>query len=360
MAKETDRNIYKNGRYYHGRVKVDGWWKARSLGTDDIRMARKAYARLLAKALEGKPIDDTPEKAFDPLLDILRDYIAYVRRVKDEKAVDRYRNALVHIERHLGNPRVNTLTREGIEGYIVARLGDAAKPGTVQKEVLFLKVALNRAMMNDKGVLPKLTKGHKVPGGDKSRDRLLSKAEIDRLRKELEKGTILDHFLVALYTGMRKGELREMQMRDVDFQVGTISVLKTKNNDPKTVTMHRVVKEIMFRRRSDDPHHRPFHSPVNLNRPFNRAVKRAGLHDVRWHDLRRAMASHMLMAGSDISTVMKQGGWKTPSVLLKVYAQVTSEHIKQQVGRLDFEGETEAANEAGRNLSDNSVLEPCS
>ncbi len=354
--KEKDNHIYRRGRYYHGRVKKDGWWQTRSLGTDDIKIARAKYAKLVVQSLKEGPLDEKPAKPFEPLLDVLKAHIRATAADKDKKATaaQRQRNCLAHLERLLGNPRLNTLTREQLEAYIQTRLGEGAEGGTVRKEVAFLKAALTRAVDVGKRVPPTLARGVKAPK-DRKRNRLLTKQEIARLREELGKATILDHFVVSLYMGFRKGELRQIRMEDVDFQAGTITIPETKNGDGKTVTMHRVVKEIMFRRRSDDPSHQPFHSPANLIRPFKRAARRARVQNVRWHDLRRAMASHMLMNGTDIATVQKQGGWKRPTTLLEVYAQVTSEHVKAQVERLDFEG----GNGAGTDTTHPEALEPC-
>ncbi len=332
MARQTDRNIYKQGRYYHVTVTANGWRHKRSTRSTSIKDARVLLTKLTARANAGLPLDDEPEKAFEPLLDILRGFIGHTHYRKGAEAANRYRNAFVHIERRLGNPRVNTLTKEQIDRYITARLGEAAAP-SVQKEMTLLAAAFSWA---GKRVPGTPLKGCKVEGGDYARQRLLRQWEIDRLLQECAKSTILDHFLVALYTGMRKGELRRMAMRDIDFQTGSINIPKTKTGNPRVIHMHQAVKEILYRRRSDNQAHRPFHSPVNLNRPFNRAVKRAGLHDVRWHDLRRAMASYMFMTGSDLLSVMTQGGWKTASVVTRIYGQVTPEHVREQVGRLDF------------------------
>ena len=355
MAKDKDSNIYRNGKYYHVAVVADGVRYKRTSRSASIKDARALLARLTARANAGLPLDDKPAKPFDPLLDVLKAHIRRTEADKNKKvtAVERQRVSLAHIQKHLGNPRVDTLGRDKIEGYIKARFREGATGGTVQKEVGFLKAALNRALRDGKAIPPMLTQRHEVPGAHKKRNRLLTKAEIGRLREELAKGAILDHFLVALYTGLRKGELRGLEMRQVDFQAGTMNIPDTKTGNPKVVTMHRVVKEIMFQRRSDDPLAKPFHAPVNLLRTFKEAAARAGVYNVCWHDLRRAMASYMFMSGADLSTVMKQGGWKTSAVLLEVYAQVTTEHVKQQVGLLDFEGEPEA----GTNLGQNSTPE---
>lgn len=67
---------------------------------------------------------------------------------------------------------------------------------------------------------------------------------------------------------------------------------------------------------------------------FSRACKRAGLHAVTFHTLRKTAATRMLQAGVDIKTVMAIGGWKRPDVLLRHYVAPSEESKRRAIAAL--------------------------
>lgn len=67
----------------------------------------------------------------------------------------------------------------------------------------------------------------------------------------------------------------------------------------------------------------------NVRTVFRRTIKKAGLPKMRFHDLRGVAATLLLESGASLEHVMKQGGWKTPAMVLSVYARVTKEAGKK-------------------------------
>ncbi|MCB2261487.1 MAG: site-specific integrase [Candidatus Thiosymbion ectosymbiont of Robbea hypermnestra] len=105
--------------------------------------------------------------------------------------------------------------------------------------------------------------------------------------------------VVALSTGMRKGELMGLTWRDVDLQAGRIVLQETKNGERRVVPLAgpalALLKEHAKVRRIDTdllfPNHRG-NAPIDLRTPWETALKRAGIEDFRWHDLRHSAASY--------------------------------------------------------------------
>ena len=67
---------------------------------------------------------------------------------------------------------------------------------------------------------------------------------------------------------------------------------------------------------------------------FNAAVKRAGIVDFRFHDLRHTFASQLLMKGGTLKDVQELLGHKTMTMTLR-YAHLTQEHKRKAVNLLN-------------------------
>jgi hypothetical protein len=71
-----------------------------------------------------------------------------------------------------------------------------------------------------------------------------------------------------------------------------------------------------------------------LHRVFIPAVRRAGIANFRWHDLRHTLASRLAMAGVDLRTIQELMGHKTLAMTLR-YAHLSPTHLHAAVRALD-------------------------
>ena len=69
-------------------------------------------------------------------------------------------------------------------------------------------------------------------------------------------------------------------------------------------------------------------------RAWRNALKRAGIEDFRWHDLRHTWASRHRMQGTPTHELQQLGGWKT-GAMVERYAHLASDHLANAATRLD-------------------------
>jgi integrase len=148
--------------------------------------------------------------------------------------------------------------------------------------------------------------------------------------------------VMALNTGMRKGEILNLKWENVDLKNNFILLNQeqTKNGERKEIPINSTLREALLKitRRLDIPY--VFYNPKtdkpydNIVKSFYTAMKRAGIKDFRFHDLRHTFASQLVMAGVDLTTVRELLGHKTLTMTLR-YSHLAPSHKVRAVDILD-------------------------
>ena len=144
---------------------------------------------------------------------------------------------------------------------------------------------------------------------------------------------------IALHTGMRRGEILGLKWEHVDLNHGFILLDTTKNGERKEIPIDNTLRKIF----EDMPHSiesiyvftdkdgNPYKS---VKRSFRTALIKAGIRDFRFHDLRHTFASHLIMAGVDLTSVKELLGHKSLKMTLR-YAHLAPGHKMKAVKILD-------------------------
>ena len=115
---------------------------------------------------------------------------------------------------------------------------------------------------------------------------------------------------------------------------------QTKNGERREIPINETLRSVLqgVTRRIDVPY--VFHMEVSgkhyqdIKRSFNTALRKAGIKDFHFHDLRHTFASHLVMAGVDITTVSRLLGHKTLTMTLR-YSHLAPSHMVKAVNILD-------------------------
>lgn len=137
------------------------------------------------------------------------------------------------------------------------------------------------------------------PGG---RTRFLELDQIDSLLRECEKSRSLflrPFVVLALNTGMRRGELLGLSRKSIDWANKIATLGQTKNGDTRKVHLNDTAIEALRALPARlDGRFFPVKDAHTVSRSFGRAVKRSGIEDFHLHDLRHTFASHQAMSGT--------------------------------------------------------------
>ena len=130
----------------------------------------------------------------------------------------------------------------------------------------------------------------------------------------------------------------------MDLKHGVILLDKTRNGERREIPINDTLRGVVHgtTRRLDVPH--VFYDSgkgrayQNVKRSFKTALKKAGIRDFNFHDLRHTFASQLVMAGVDITTVSKLLGHKSLTMTLR-YSHLAPNHLQNAVNMLNITGE---------------------
>ncbi|HKX26996.1 MAG TPA: site-specific integrase [Blastocatellia bacterium] len=147
---------------------------------------------------------------------------------------------------------------------------------------------------------------------DNRRERYLSVEEENRLLSVLigQKAYLRPIVILALYTGMRRGEILNMEWWQIDFSSDRLIVTKTKSGKPRHIPMNRIVRETLLavKEESDgklvfESRKKPGHPISDPKKGFHGALKDAEIENFRFHDLRHTAGTRLAEAGADAFTI---------------------------------------------------------
>lgn len=169
------------------------------------------------------------------------------------------------------------------------------------------------------------------PPPAKSRRRGVSQSEIDRVCAEL--GGALGKQVAAMFrlgieTGMRKGEMLALEWDWVEETVARLP--RSKNGDARAVALSDAARAILSTSRGLDPVRVFTVDPATADTLFRKAVKRAGIEDLHFHDS-RSEAITRLSKRLDVLELARQVGHRDLKSLLIYYAP-SAEDMARKLG----------------------------
>jgi len=173
---------------------------------------------------------------------------------------------------------------------------------------------------------------------DNSRTRFLSGDEETSLLEALAgKEPLRSIVVLALNTGMRRGEILALHWEAVDWQRDLIHVTRTKTGRNRTVPMNVTVRQVLSRQAGKGE--LVFVSPrmgkqlVEIKKGFTAACLRAGIKDFRFHDLRHTAASRLAEVGADPFVIAEILGHASLA-MTKRYTHASDERKRQAMENL--------------------------
>lgn len=242
--------------------------------------------------------------------------------------------------KHFGDVRLTEITALKIEAYRAERKLHV-KDSTINRETAVLKCLYNKAIAWGKAT-DNPVKRVKQFKENNTRTRFLEKGEIDALLKVCP-DWVRPIVLVALHTGMRKGEILNLAWDDIDFKNGLIRVRDSKSKEGRIIDMSAPLTQTLkaLPKDADSPYVFPGKRGQlakvrgRIRSQFTAALSQVGIKDFRFHDLRHTFASHLAMHGVDLFTIGAFLGHKSGYRMTQRYAHLSPQHRQKAIHALD-------------------------
>ncbi|MDQ2977255.1 MAG: site-specific integrase [Acidobacteriota bacterium] len=308
-------SVRKRGEHWFVDISEKGRHRVQRLlkGARTKAQALKAEAKIRTQIFEKSyGLTETPECRFDKFVD--SSFLPTKELKKSYASIDSICKAL---KGFFGKHFIAEIDTEMVERYRQVRvkektrLGRNRSPLRVNKEMQVLSSIFTLALEEKLIASRPRTTMFRVSG---ERVRYLTSDEEKRLFEHFDGCEWLRSIvLMALHTGMRRGEIFGLQWFDLNFDCGLIHVRNTKNGKDRLIPMNATVRAVP----GDQPKTSSFVFPsprteerlVEIKYAFSHALKDAKIRDLRFHDLRHTAATRMGDAGADAFTLAAIFGW---------------------------------------------------
>jgi integrase len=305
--------------YYQRYTDERGRERQYKIGPADVltlRQAKRKATQIKAQAiLGGDPQNERQERRSIPTLRFFIEdrYLPFIKGYKRSWKTDET-VLRVHILPQLGRYFLDEIKPEFIIELTNKMRGAEYAPGSVGRVIIILRYVFNLAI-KWKTVPPGTNAASGIPvPPDVQRSRYLSKEEAARLLASIraDENQIAAKAIMLLFlTGARRNEVTQAEWSYVDWQRGTLFVPRSKNGHPRYIQLNSPAIKVLnsIPRFEGNPY--IFPAPTtgrpmpHLFFPWDRIRKRAGLSDVRLHDLRHSFASFLANRGERMYDVQK-------------------------------------------------------
>ncbi len=273
-----------------------------------------------------------------------------------------------HLVPGLGQVFLQKLTVQQLQAFYAQKIEEGLKTRTIAIIHAVLHKALENAVkwnLLSRNIATLAT----VPQKTSHEVKTLSASEARKLIEAAQDSRIEALLVLAITTGMRRGELLGLRWDDIDLELGILRICRTVNwiagfgfieNDPKTkasrrrITLPSVAIEALrkHRIRQDQAKQQAgtkwiekglvfpntlgnFLGPNHLLTMFQRVLDQAGLPHMRFHDLRHSAATILLTMGVHPKVVQELLGHSSITMTMDTYSHLLPSMQKEAMDGMD-------------------------
>ena len=322
-------SIRKRGGKYHVQIRKTGYPALTNTFNSLTTAKRWASATEvdLERHLYVHPSNITLEE-------LLSRYEREVSPHHKGQEIERYR--IRTLKRYLGDQEIATLTASAIAKFRDKRL-KTISPASLKRELVILSSVLNTAIkewgINLQNNPVSMVSLPKVGNG---RDRRLETGEEEKLLSASDE--LKRIIIIALETGMRRGEILNIKKSHIDFVRQTLLIPLTKTDTPRTVPLSSRAIEALREQLRGSENVIPIEETTlfsytarGLSGAFLRLCRKYGLKNLHFHDLRHEATSRFFEKGLNPVEVATITGHKDTRMLMR-YTHLRAEDLVKRLG----------------------------
>lgn len=316
-----------------------------SAGTDNKKLAQEYEDKLKAERWRISRLGEKPRRAWQEAV------ARFLIEQEDQPSLKDQKLHLRVLDRWLHDKWLDEVTRDLLDEAAKARKAEEVSNSTVNRMLEVARAVLRRAAREWEWIdrAPAI----RMLPEPKRRIRWLTKDESDRLLSVLPPH-LAEMTRFTLVTGLRERNVTGLAWSQVDLVRKTAWIHPDQAKAKKAIAVPLNADAVAIIRRQIGKHQERVFSyhgrPIDRcnNKGWRAALKRSGIENFRWHDLRHTWASWHVQAGTPLHVLQELGGWSTFAMVQR-YAHLSSAHLAEHAEKLrTFSGTGSVAVESGQ------------
>jgi len=303
-----------------------------------IDQARRKTMEISLAISEGQNPAEVKRGLKSELLfcDLFAEYIERHSKPKKKTWMEDEEKYRYHLKKPLGKKKLSTIDRASIS-LIHSHITKSGHPIAANRLLALISSVFSWAISaglweNNPALGIRRNK-------EKSRDRFIQGDELPRFFQALAdepNETISDYVLISLLTGARRSNVCSMRWQDINFTRAEWRIEETKNDTPQTLPLSPEAIQVLINRRPQDQAEFVFPGTgkrghlAEPRKGWTRILKRAGIDNLRIHDLRRTLGSWQAKTGASLAIIGKSLNHKNQNTTA-IYAQLDLDPIRESV-----------------------------
>ena len=311
--------------WLYKRKNINGWWvgwyesgkrKTKALPT---RKLAEHYCQLKYSQLNSDVFTGIVTIGWKQMVDEYRES----KKVQGVTEASLYEIALTlrHFEGLVGKCNSKQISQNSIDKFILQR-GSEVKRSTLNKDIRNLRTFINwcrkKRYVNSEIEIRELKE-------DERPVKSLNDAQVKKLMSVAKPyRSIKMRILLALGTGLRRGDIESLKIGDIDFAnnyITTASKKTRKSMGSRPVSAPVIAELSKYVSGIDVGQEKLFSNNFNHKR-WKKICEDAGLTDLKFHDLRKTFGSLLAQNGVSTAVTQKLLEHSSPNLTNKVYTNV--------------------------------------
>lgn len=356
----------KNGHYYIHIIDDNGRETTRSV-KKELGIKKEPTEKQAQNLLQRKLIElETSGVAYDSKItvaDFMAEWLETKKRSIEFTTYDGYQMAINnHINPHLGQVGLNKLNKATVQKF-ANQLCNETGVRTVRYTMMIFKQAMTKAVEWEL-IARSPAEGIELPKEQHAEKVVWTSEELQRFLAVNRDNRLYNLYVLAITTGMRRGEMLALNWSDINFDTGVITINKSITadriiKDTKSKSSHRKVcapdfviallKEQRIKQkqwylaagiRPDNDavfttSKGTYFRPDTILGEFKKACKAADVPVVTLHSLRHLHVSILLQVGTDPKAIQHRVGHAKLSTTLDIYAHLIDDSEQETAHKIE-------------------------
>jgi integrase len=322
--------LYKRGKFWWININHRGKRIQQTTGTEDKIAAQQYHDKFKAELWKVCKLQEKPKKAWKEAV------VRWFSEMQHKRSLYDDRLHVKWLDKYLGNFYLVDITKDIVDEIAKKKEAEGVKPATVNRMMALVRAILRKAANEWEWI-------DKVP---LVRMRRVESKRIRWITREeaLQLLAVLPPHLSAmtafsLATGLRQSNVTGLRWQEVDLvrRHALIHPDQAKMKKAIPVPLNEDAIDVL---RSQLGGHNEYVFTYQGKRiiqcstkAWRAALKRAGIKNFRWHDLRHTWASWHVQSGTSLQELQVLGGWASFDMVLR-YAHLSSDHLRTAAERV--------------------------